>query len=149
MNNVQWLLGALLGMLVGMLLYRLPFRLFYRHAAWMTEEEFLAALPKKKWVTWALYGLMPLGFTLFVVLMMSTDRMKTQIISIFFFPVFFCCLGAVPAIPELFAKASVLIPVGHGSRTPVLYTLNPNAVSAGVFRLATASLVVATFLWRR
>src|SRR5437764_5922119 len=97
MNIVQWLIGAFLGMLVGMLLYRLPFRLFYRHATWVTEEEFLAAVPEKRWVTRALYGLVPLGFTLFVVLMMSTDRMKTQIICLFFFPVFFCCLGAVPA----------------------------------------------------
>src|SRR5262245_15754140 len=140
MNNVQWLLGAVFGMLVGVLLYRLPFRLFYRHATWVTEDEFLTALPEKRWVTRALYGLVPLGFFLFVVLMASTDRMKGQIISFFFFPVFFCCLGAVPAVPELLAKASVQIPVGHGSRSPVLYTLSPNASRAGGFRLGTALL---------
>src|SRR5262245_30150046 len=76
MNNVQWLLGTVLGMIVGILLYRLPFRLYYRHATWVTEDEFLTALPDKRWVTRALYGLVPLWFFLFVVLMMSTDRMK-------------------------------------------------------------------------
>lgn len=137
------------GMLFGMLLYQLPFRLFYRNATWVTEEEYLAVFPDKRWVTQALYGLVPLGFTLFVVLMMSTEDMNKGINCFFFFPVFFCCLGAVPAIPELFAKVSVLIPVGHGARTSGQFTFSPNAARAGVFRLAIASLVVGVFLWCR
>jgi hypothetical protein len=150
MNNVDpRLLGAIFGAFFGMLLYQLPFRLFYRNATWVTEEEFLAGLPEKKWVTKALYVLLPLGFTAFVVLMASTRDMNKWINWFFFFPMFFYCMGALPAIPELFAKASVLIPVGHGSRTSVQYTFSPNASRAGVFRLAIASLVVGVFLWCR
>jgi hypothetical protein len=39
-----------------MLLYLLTLRLFYRHTTWLTEEEFLAALPEKRWVTRVMYG---------------------------------------------------------------------------------------------
>ena len=147
MNNMHLGLFGVLGMLCGMLLYLLPLRLFYRHTTWLTEEEFLAAFPEKRWVTRVMYGLLPLGFILFVLLITSTDN--KEIIFIFFFPIFFCCVGALPAVPELLARASVLIPVGHGARAPSPFTCSPNAVWAGIFRLATAALVVGVFLWCR
>jgi hypothetical protein len=150
MNNVDLrLLSAILGMLVGVLLYQLPFHLFYRHATWLAEGEFLTAFPTKRWVTRAMYGLLPLGFALFAVLMTSTDDMNKAINWFFFFPVFFCCMGALPAIPELFAKVSVQIPIGKATTTPSLFAFSPNAFRAGVFRLVTASLVVVIFLWCR
>lgn len=149
MNMLLFPLLGLLGMFLGLLLYALPFRLFYRHTTWLTEEEFLAAFPEKRWVSKALYGLVPLGFVLFASLMMSTDDGNREFNFFFFFPIFFGCMGAIPAFPELLAKASVSIPVGHNSRTPLLYTFSPNAARAGVFRLALAALVVALFLWTR
>jgi hypothetical protein len=149
MPQLLWPLLALVGMVVGVLLYRLPLRLFYRHATWLPEDEFLAAFPKKRWVIRAMYGLVPLGFALFVVLMASTGNNNPWVIPLFFFPVFFCCLGVVPAIPELMASASVLVPIGHGSRSPVLYTVSPNASRAAVFRLTMAALIVTGFVWCR
>ena len=146
MNNVQGLLGAVLGMVVGVLLHQLPSRLFYRNATWVTEE-YLSVFPDKKWVVASRYVSVPLGFALWVALMMSTDLSK-GFNTFFFFPVFFCCLGAAPAVPELFAKTSVLIPVGHHGGTN-LFTFSPSASRAGALRLALASLVVAVLLWCR
>jgi hypothetical protein len=147
MNNfLLFPLFALLGMFVGILLYQLPFLLFYRRATWVTEEEFVAAVPEKKWVTRALYVLVPLWFFLFVVLMMSSDPNRNHVITAFFFPVFFSCLGAVPAVPELVARVGVRIPVGHNTGVPVQYTVSRNATRAGIFRLAEAFVVVTVFL---
>ena len=147
MNDMRLGLFAVLGMLCGMLLYLLPLRLFYRHTTWLTEEEFLAAFPEKRWVTRVMYGLLPLGFIVFVVLMTSTDN--KEMIFLFFFPIFFSCMGVLPAVPELLARASVLIPIGHGARAPSPFTCSPNAVWAGILRLATAALAVGLFLWYR
>lgn len=137
------------GMVVGVVLYGLPFRLFYRRATWLPEDEFRAAFPGKWWVTRAMYGLVPLGFILAVLLLASTGDMNKGINWLFFFPVFFSCIGMMPAIPELAAKASVMVPVGHNSRTPLLFTVSPNATRAAVFRVAAAGLIVAAFLWCR
>ncbi len=149
MNSVVGLISVVIGMFVGMHLYQLPFRLYYQHAAWITEEEFLAVHPKKRWIIWALYGLMIFGFTLFAVVMGSTANLHKGINPFFFFPVFFCCMGAVPAVPELFAKVGVMIPVGQNSKIPVQYTLSPNAPWAGVLRLTLAAVVVGVFVWAR
>ena len=149
MNIIYPAVFSVFGMLLGMLLYQLPVRLFFRRTTWLTQEEFLAAFPEKRWVTRAMYVLLPLGFILFVVLVSSAEDMTKGINWFFFFPVFFCCMGMMPAIPELLAKASVLIPVGHAARSPVLFTFSPNARGAGVFRLAMTSVVVAVFLWCR
>jgi hypothetical protein len=149
MNNLLWPFGAFAGMLLGILLYLLPVQLFYRSAAWVTEEELLAAAPRMWWPTRAPYVLLPAGFMLFVALMMSTDRTDGAIVAFFFFPLFFSCVGTVPAVPELVARVSVMIPLGHGSRTPVQYTLSRNAPRAAVLRLAAAALVISLFLWAR
>ncbi len=149
MQQLLWPLLAVGGMVVGVLLYRLPFRLFYQHTTWLPEDEFLAAFPEKRWVIRAMYGLVPLGFGLFAVLMASAGNVNQWVIPLFFFPVFFCCMGAAPALPELIAGASVIIPIGHGSRSPVLYTVSPNASRAAVFRLVIASLIVSGFVWSR
>ena len=149
MQVLHFGLLSVAGMLAGGLLYQLPSWLFLRNATWLTETEFQAAFPEKRWVTRATYGLLPLGVALAVVLLASTDDVNKGANWFFFFAVFLSCMGAMPAVPELFARVSVLIPVGHGSRTPVLYTVSPNAARAAVARLTAAALVVAVFLWSR
>ncbi len=147
----QQLLPALMivGMVVGILLYRLPSWLFYRNATWLPEDEFLAAYPEKRWVTRSMYGLLPLGFAISVFVLASTDDMNRGVNWIFFFPLFFGCMGAVPAVPEMVAKTGIVIPTGHGAGEPVQYAVIPNAARAAAFRLALASLIVASFLGLR
>ena len=146
MNNIHPGMFGVFGMLVGVFLYQLPCYFFYRHTIWLAEAAFLEEFPEKRWVTRAIYGLLPVGFLDFVLMMTATDM--TRAINWFFFcPIFFCCVGTMPAIPELLAKASVLIPVGHGSKSPVLFAFSPNAARAGAFRVVMATLVIAVFLW--
>lgn len=148
MKQLLFVLLGLSGLLCGQLLYHLPFRLFFRHSAWLTQEELRAAFPEKGWVSRAAIGLVILGFILFGPLFFSTD--VTREINWFFLPVVgFCLVGTVPAIPELIAKVSILVPLGKHSRRPFLFTVGPNAFRAGVFRLAMISLIVAVFLWCR
>jgi hypothetical protein len=148
MKQLLMVLLGLSGMLCGQLLYHLPFWLFYRHSAWLTQAELRAAFPEKGWASRAAVGLILLGFFLFAPLFFSTD--VTREINWFFLPVVgLCWAGTVPAIPELLAKVSILVPLGKTSRRPILFTVSPNAFRAGVFRLAMTSLVVAVFLWCR
>ena len=141
------LMLTIVGYVAGTVLYWLPSWLFYRRATWLPEDDFLAAFPGKRWVTRAMYSLLPLGFGLAVLLLTTNDNVGTGMA--FFFPVFFGCFGALPAIPELAAGASIRVPIGHGSRGPVLYTVSPNAPRAAVFRMAAAAVIIAAFLWCR
>jgi hypothetical protein len=148
MKELLFMLLGLSGILCGVVLYRLPSWLFFRHSAWLTQEELRAAFPEKEWVPRVQVGLVVVGFYLFAPLVLGTD--VTREINWFLLPVVaWCWMGALPALPELIAKVSFLVLLGKHTRRPVLYTVGPNAVRAGVFRLAMASLIVAVFLWCR
>jgi hypothetical protein len=136
------------GIVCGQLLYRLPFWLFFRHAAWLTAEELRAAFPEKGWVSRTATALIVAGFVLLAPLLFSTD--VTREVNWFLLPVVaWCWMGTLPAIPELLARVSLFVAIGKSSRRLILFTVNPNATRAGVFRVALTSLVLAVFLWCR
>jgi hypothetical protein len=148
MKHLLLMLLGLSGALCGQLLGRLPFWLFFRHSAWLTQEEFRAAFPEKEWVGRATSGLLLLGFFLFAPLFFTTDM--TRDINWFFLPLVFCCwMCMLAAAPELLAKVSILVPLGKSERRPVLFTVGPNAFWAGVLRLALTAVIVAVFMWSR
>ncbi len=140
------------GMLAGRALYTLPDRLFYRGLAYLTQEEFVAAHPGQRWVTWAVPVLCGLGFFLFMFLAIDPARVGVpDPVGWFFFPLtFMAIIGAVPAVPELVAGATVLIPFGltvdHGPRR---FACSPNPRRAAGVRLTASAVVIAAFLWCR
>jgi hypothetical protein len=147
-KTLVMMLLPLTGLICGQLLYHLPFRLFFRHSTWLTQEELRAAFPEKAWVTRAALALVISGFVLFGPLFLTTDVKKE--INWFFLPVVgMSWMATVPAVPELLAGVSILVPLGKNSRRPLLFTVGPNASRAGVFRLAMTSLIVAVFLLYR
>jgi len=148
MRELLFMLLGVSGIFCGQLLYRLPEWLFFRHSAWLAQEELRAAFPEKGWVPRVTVGLLVVGFCLLVPLVLSTD--VTREINWFLLPVVaWCWMGALPAIPELIANVSILVPVGKHTRRAVLYAVGPSAFRAGVFRVAMAFLIIAVFLWCR
>jgi hypothetical protein len=150
MNHLLVLLFAFSGGLCGQVLSQsVPFWLFYRRATWLTQEEFRIQFPEKGWVCRATSGLLLLAFFLFAPFFFSTDFNKD---STWFFLalVLFCWLNAVVAVPELVARASILVWLVRSAQPrPVLYTASPNARWAGLFRLVMTSVLVTTFLLAR
>jgi hypothetical protein len=150
MNHLLVLLFALCGGFCGQVLGQLlPVSLFYRHATWLTQEEFRIQFPNKEWVCKASNGLLLLAFFLFAPLFFSTDLNKES--NWFFLAlVLFCWMSAVVAVPELVAKVSILVWLGRSAQQrPVLYAASPNASWAGVFRLAMTAVTVIVLLWVR
>ena len=63
MKQLLMVLLGLSGLFCGQFLYRLPFWLFFRHSAWLTQQELRAAFPEKGWVSRAALGFVISGLS--------------------------------------------------------------------------------------
>jgi hypothetical protein len=146
---VAFVIGILVGSIVlAVHLCLLPPKLFLRDQRWLTEEEFRSAAPAKAWCrhvpTIAVLVAFPTYVILFVCVQLTCNNKEPLMVG--FVPLFFLWIYVPVGVVELTTGVSVLVPIGRGRGQQAQYMMGPQAVRAGIFRLAVTAAVLTVWL---
>lgn len=142
-------IGLFVGsILLAFYLVLLPPRLFLRDEPWLTEEQFLEAVPGKAWCrhTPAIAALSAFPTYVILCLTVHSTCSNTAPLILGFLPLFFLWIYVPVGIIELLAGVSVLVPIGGRGRGQPGYIAGPRVVRAGAFRLGVTAVVLTAML---